>query len=32
MGYSTAAIRMPRYRQANHAIDNGGCPVQEEAL
>lgn len=30
MGYSTAAIRSPLWRQANHERDNGGYPVQEE--
>lgn len=28
-GYSTAAIRAPRYRQANHVRNNGGHAVQE---
>lgn len=29
MGYSTAAIREPIYRQANHVLNNNGYPVQE---
>lgn len=28
MGYSTAAIIEPAYRQANHELNNGGYPVQ----
>lgn len=28
MGYSTAAVALPRYRQANHVRNNGGYPVQ----